>query len=102
MDKKPFKVIIKKDTSSNKKKMVAEFFNKENKKIKTVRFGSSEGKSFIDHKDEKKKKAWLARHSVTGDWSNPMTASTLARYVLWSEPSIQGGIKVFKSRFNLK
>ena len=33
-DKKPNKVIIKKDTTTNKK-MVATFFNKEGKKIKT-------------------------------------------------------------------
>lgn len=30
---------------------------------KTIHFGSDKGKTFLDHKDEQKKKAWQARHS---------------------------------------
>ena len=29
---------------------------------KTIHFGSEKGETFIDHEDEKKKKAWKARH----------------------------------------
>lgn len=29
-----------------------------------IHFGSDEGKTYIDHKDESKKEAWFARHSV--------------------------------------
>lgn len=31
--------------------------------IKSIHFGSKGGQTFIDHKDEKKRKAWRARHS---------------------------------------
>jgi len=30
---------------------------------KIIHFGSSTGSTFIDHKDEKKRQAWRARHS---------------------------------------
>ena len=29
---------------------------------KIINFGSKDGSTFIDHKDEKKRKAWRARH----------------------------------------
>ena len=32
-------------------------------KGKRINFGSATGKTFIDHKDERKRKAWRARHS---------------------------------------
>jgi len=31
---------------------------------KKISFGSSTGKTYIDHNDDKKRKAWLARHSM--------------------------------------
>jgi hypothetical protein len=31
---------------------------------KKISFGSSEGKTYIDHNDDKKRKAWIARHSM--------------------------------------
>ena len=32
-------------------------------KGKRINFGSSVGQTFYDHRDKKKKKAWVARHS---------------------------------------
>jgi hypothetical protein len=31
---------------------------------KKISFGSSMGKTYIDHNDDRKRKAWLARHSM--------------------------------------
>lgn len=30
---------------------------------KIINFGSATGKTFIDHRDKKKRKAWISRHS---------------------------------------
>ena len=35
---------------------------------KTVHFGQKGGSTFVDHKDEKKKNAWEARHRVRENW----------------------------------
>jgi len=68
----------------------------------TVHFGAKNGSTFIDHGNEDKRQAYIARHSKNNeDWSNPMTAGALARYILWEKPTLQKAIKAFKDRFNL-
>lgn len=97
---KPYKVSIKKDNST-KKKMVAVFYDKDGNKIKTVRFGADGYSDFTKHKDEERKKRYIARHKNNG-FTNPMTANTLSRYVLWNKPTLSASISDFKKRFNLK
>ena len=36
----------------------------------THHFGSDVGQTFIDHQDEKKKKAWIARHRLDKNFYN--------------------------------
>jgi len=88
-------------TKSDKpeKRMMA-IFTQDNGRTKTIYFGSSEGKAFVDHKDEQVKSAWLARHKVRGTFEKPMSASALARWVLWNKPSLKDSIIDFKKRFN--
>ena len=69
--------------------------NRKNKRLKvlydgkTIHFGSATGKTFIDHKDEQKRKAWYARHSKIRNQqgqfviSNPYSASFWAARILW-------------------
>jgi len=68
----------------------------------TVHFGAKNGSTFIDHNNEDKRQAYIARHSKNNEnWDNPMTAGALARYILWEKPTLQKAIKAFKERFNL-
>jgi len=92
---------------SNKvgKKMMATF--EVDGRTKVVHFGSSPNKDFtIYYKTEGKAKAdkmrasYIARHRVNEKWNDPMTAGALSRYVLWESPTITGGIRAYKSRFN--
>ena len=48
----------------------------------TVHFGSKNGSTFIDHKDDIKRENYIARHSVNENWSyiNPGSASAS---ILW-------------------
>jgi hypothetical protein len=105
MDKKPVKVDIKKDTTT-KKKMVAVFYNKDGKKIKTTRFGADGYTDYIKSQKDGKKSAderkarYLKRHSK--EKGGVMTASTLSKKVLWNKPTLQASINNYKQIYNLK
>lgn len=68
---------------------------------KLVHFGAKGGSTYIDHKDDNKKKAYIARHQVNENWADPTSAGALARYILWNKPSLSESIKDFKKKFNL-
>ena len=46
-------------------------------------FGSDIGKTYIDHGDDKKKKAWIARHSVNKNWDSMHSPIFWSRAILW-------------------
>lgn len=46
-----------------------------------------------------KRRAYIARHQVTEDWSNPYTAATLSRYILWEHPCLNEAINAYRARF---
>tara|TARA_R100000951_G_scaffold115716_1_gene124731 strand:+ start:4093 stop:4386 length:294 start_codon:yes stop_codon:yes gene_type:complete len=68
---------------------------------KTVHFGSKGSSTFIDHKDQKKKDAYLARHKVNENWNDPTSAGALSRWLLWNKESLSASISDFKKRFKL-
>ena len=65
---------------------------------KVVHFGSKGSSTFIDHKDQKKKDAYLSRHKVNED---PTSAGALSRWLLWNKESLSASISDFKKRFKL-
>jgi len=81
------------------KKYVAQFSI--NGKTKTIHFGSKGSSTYLDHHDDRKKEAYLARHRVNEDWSNPLTAGSLSRHLLWNRKTLKDSIADFKKRFNL-
>ena len=80
--------------------MTAVFYDGD-KKVQTTQFGDSNGSSFIDHKDEQKKEAWIVRHKVRETFNDPMSASSLSRLVLWNKPTIKESIKDYKEKFGI-
>ena len=56
---------------------------------KKISFGSSKGQTYIDHGDDKKRKAWYARHSQIKNKygniviDNPYSASFWSARILW-------------------
>ena len=71
------------------------------KEKKVVHFGSKKSSTYIDHNDEKKKDAYIARHKVNENWNDPTTAGSLARYILWNKKTLSASISDFKQKFNL-
>ena len=65
---------------------------------RAVHFGSKSGSTFIDHKDEKKKAAWEARHRVNEDWSDYDTAGALAKHLLWNKRSMKAAVRDLNGR----
>ena len=64
----------------------------------TTHFGARGSSTYIDHKDDKTKAAWIARHKVREDHNKFETAGALARHVLWSKPSLREALKELNAR----
>ena len=83
--------------------------NKTNKRFqvkidkKTIHFGLKGGSTYIDHKDDNKKAAWIARHKVREIWtkSGIKTAGFWSRWLLWEEPSLTASIKKIEKKFGV-
>jgi len=93
------KVVISKSDRSGKK-YKAVFTDRDTQK--TIHFGSSLYEDMTQHKDPERRLNYLARHKAREDWSDPMTAGSLSRWILWETPSLQENIRIFKRKFNLK
>jgi len=82
------------------KRYKAVFTDKDDGK-KTVHFGYKTGSTYIDHKDDKIKEAWVARHKVRGTFNDYKSASSLAYHILWKYKSFNEAVKQYKNKFNL-
>ena len=89
-------------SSRENKRFEGKFFDIDKNKIKSVNFGLKGGNTYIEHKNTKTKDAWIARHSVTGDWTKPDTASSLAFHILWNKPTLSASYNDYLKKFNLK
>jgi hypothetical protein len=98
---KPTSVKIEKDTET-KKKYKATFYDKDDNKVKTTRFGADGYSDYTQHKDKNRKERYIERHKKNENWSDPTTAGALSRYILWNKPTITESKKDFKKKFNLK
>jgi hypothetical protein len=69
---------------------------------KKVNFGAKGSSTYLDHKDEAKRKAYIARHRVNENFNNPLTAGALSFHLLWGPTtSLRENITLFKKKFNL-
>ena len=95
------KVVIKKSTKSDKKYM-AIFTNNDKSKKKTIHFGANGMSDYTIHKDKDRMNRYLNRHRKRENWEQCDTAGALSRWILWNKPTLQGSIKDYKKKFNLK
>ena len=100
--KKPVSVRIE-ESPNKEKKMVAYFYDKDGKKVKTTHFGARGMSDYTQHKDPKRMKRYLARHGKMGeDWKDPTTAGALSRWILWGKPSLRESFNDYKKKFRLE
>lgn len=97
---RPILVKLKPSTRKNKKWSV-ELLNHKNS---TIHFGAAGYSDYTIHKDTKRKDSYLARHAKREDWtiSGINTAGFWARWLLWSESSLDSAKKVISTKFNVK
>ena len=60
---------------------------------KTVSFGASGYSDFTKHKDEDRKKNYIARHKPNQNWKDHTTAGFYAKNILWNKPTIEASIR---------
>ena len=96
---KPISVKISKSTKPEKKLMAV--FQMDNGRTRTTHFGSAGMSDFPTHRDEERRKRYLARHRKRESWDAPTTAGALSRWILWNLPTRSASIKDYKKRFKL-
>ena len=98
------KVDIKKSSRDDKRYMATFTYSNGNKS--TTHFGYDDknktGSTFIDHNNEDKKKAYIARHRVNENWADYKSAGALLKHILWNKPTLTASINDYKSKFKLK
>ena len=87
--------------SRNIKYKFTAIFDLGNGKKKKVNFGSKGYKDFTTHKDVERKRRYLLRHKKKEDWTDPLTAGALSRFLLWNKTTIEASIKDYKKRFGI-
>ena len=65
-------------------------------------FASDVGKTFIDHKDEKKKDAWIQRHKGDKNYNSKHSGIYHSRKLLWSKPTLKEAIKEYEKEHGVK
>jgi len=96
-------MIVKFYISTNpKKKLMAIFYDDNNKKIKTTHFGSYGMSDYTQHHDPIRKNNYILRHQVRENWNDYMTAGALSRWILWNKPTLDESIIDYKKKFDLK
>ena len=93
--------LLKVTASETKNKRYSAHFKKDDGKIKVVSFGSPDHDNFTINKDEKRKRAYLARHKKDLQTNDPTRAGYLSYYLLWNKKSLKESIKDYKQKFNL-
>lgn len=93
------------DDSKRKDKRFYVQFEIAPKKTVNVHFGSAApSEAYIDHHDKAKRKNYIKRHGAirNQDWTDPLKAGTLSRYILWGEHTdIDEAIDAYIDKFNL-
>jgi hypothetical protein len=95
------KLKIVKSHLANKK--LNAIFTYDNGKIKTIPFGAAHFSDYTIHHDKDRRARYIARHSRSEHFNEPMTAGSLSRWILWGESTnLETNIRNFKKKFNLK
>lgn len=104
-----YRLVELKVSENPKKKYTAVFKKEGTNQTKTIHFGAAgymdypkwyadRGKEYAD----RRKEAYLKRHGGMGeDYTNPVSAGTLAKFILWNRPTLAESIKDFRARFDV-
>jgi hypothetical protein len=97
---KKYTLLSIKESTRNDKKLMAIFLNNTTNRIIVTHFGAKNYSDYTLHKDPKRKKRYILRHSTREDWKNPVSAGALSRWILWNKKTLEDSILSYKRRFN--
>ena len=89
--------ILKKSTNKGKRYVI--IMPDENHKH---HFGSDVGKTYIDGRTDKEKKAWEARHKGDKNYNNIHSGIYWSKNLLWNKKSLKESIKSLEKKLNIK
>lgn len=70
--------------------------------IASIDFGSKNGDTFIDHRNNKKRENYIARHSkLNENWDDPKTAGFWSRWLLWEKPTLKEAKENITKKFKI-
>jgi hypothetical protein len=82
-------------------KWVGVFTDETTKDERRIPFGAKGMSDYTLNKNPLRRQSYLSRHRSREDWTNPMTAGALSRWILWEATSIQEAVRKFRRRFSL-
>jgi hypothetical protein len=82
-------------------KWVGVFTDETTKDERRIPFGAKGMSDYTLNKNPLRRQSYLSRHRSREDWTNPMTAGALSRWILWESTSIQEAVRKFRRRFSL-
>jgi len=89
------------DSDKPDKKMKA-VFEQDTGRTKTIHFGARKMDDYTITHDKEQRARYIARHDKNEDWSNPMTAGALSRFILWGDSTSRvKNISSYRRKFNL-
>ena len=65
-------------------------------------FASAGGKTYIDGRTDKEKKAWEARHKGDKNYNNIHSGIYWSKNLLWNKKSLKESIKSLEKKLNIK
>lgn len=69
---------------------------------RVTHFGQAGGQTYIDHADQDKRAAYLARHGVRENWKDAYSAGALSRHLLWGDyPSLSRNLAKYRRIFKI-
>lgn len=89
---------------SGEKKFSAVFFDKEGKKLKTVKFGARGYSDYTQHHDKERMRRYVDRHEKREDWTRAGKYSPgfWSKHLLWSKPSFTDALKLTEQKLGEK
>jgi hypothetical protein len=64
-------------------------------------FGASGYSDYTIHKDPERAERYRARHKKDLETKDPTRAGFLSYYILWSSPSFEEGLRIYKNKFHM-
>jgi hypothetical protein len=88
--------------SNRKGKKYEIVFMRDSGRTLTIHFGSKNSKTYLDHGDKDKRRAYIARHEKNENWDE-INAGSLSRFLLWGKSTdLETNLKEYFKRFNIK